>query len=270
LLSSLILDATGKEKDAGAVSTSTRVSTVTNNTHPGNMAMLYPYAITADADEENQQNDKVKDEGIPLVESSFAACNNVAFNDTAASPTPSPTPPVRAQMQPRQTEPGVVRVPGIDGDDSVTNATVASNRTDPNNPVSAELVDEDEERRRIQEMVDCEVAAQRERERMDQEEDIPEAEIVEEKYCSTRVKILSVFAVIFMVIVAIVLGTVLPQVIQTDKPTEAPTPSPQEVLNDLEVLLSSVSFDNGTALQTQSTPQNNALIWLANNTNLNS
>jgi hypothetical protein len=73
-----------------------------------------------------------------------------------------------------------------------------------------------------------------------------------------------------MVIVAIVLGTVLPQVIQTDKPTEAPTPSPQEVLNDLEVLLSSVSFDNGTALQTQSTPQNNALIWLANNTNLNS
>jgi hypothetical protein len=33
-------------------------------------------------------------------------------------------------------------------------------------------------------------------------------------------------------------------------------------------LLSFVSLDNGTALQMQSTPQNNALKWLANNTNL--
>jgi hypothetical protein len=31
-----------------------------------------------------------------------------------------------------------------------------------------------------------------------------------------------------------------------------------------------VSFDNGTALKEQSTPQNEALNWLANNTNLNS
>ena len=69
---------------------------------------------------------------------------------------------------------------------------------------------------------------------------------------------------------AVLLGTVLPKVLKPE-PKETPTPSPpQEIPQELESLLSSVSFDNGTALQTPSTPQNDALIWLANNTNLDS
>jgi hypothetical protein len=53
---------------------------------------------------------------------------------------------------------------------------------------------------------------------------------------------------------------------------KAPTStfSPQEVLKELESLLIPVAFDNGKALREQSTPQNNALNWLANNTNLDS
>jgi hypothetical protein len=66
--------------------------------------------------------------------------------------------------------------------------------------------------------------------------------------------------VVLIVTVAVVLGTVLPE-----KST-----SPQEVLQKLKSLLIPVSFDNGTALQTPLTPQNNALNWLAGNVNLDS
>jgi len=77
-------------------------------------------------------------------------------------------------------------------------------------------------------------------------------------------------AVVLMVTVAIILGTVLvPRIIMMDRASDPPTsPSRQEVLQELESLLLSVSFDNGTALQMPLTPQNMALNWLANNTNL--
>jgi hypothetical protein len=262
-----ILDAAGKEIDAGDLSTATRVSTATDTR---NVAMLEPSTINTEASQQNQQDH----EGIALDESPSTAGNNlISNNDTALStyiPTPAP---------PRQIEPGAVRVPGLDGqnadgndDDSETNMTAASSCVDPENPVSAELVDEDEERRRIQEEIDREVA-ERERERVEREGQIPEAEIVietedensiENSPCSTRVKILSVVAVVLLVIVAIVLGTVLPQLSEPEELTPGTVPpTPEDI-----ALLSSVSFDNGAALQTPSTPQNNALLWLSNNANL--
>jgi hypothetical protein len=79
--------------------------------------------------------------------------------------------------------------------------------------------------------------------------------VTEKQNCTTRVKIWSGVAVVLLVTVAVVLGTVLPE-----KST-----SP---LQKLKSLLIPVSFDNGTALQTPLTPQNNALNWLANNTHL--
>jgi hypothetical protein len=81
--------------------------------------------------------------------------------------------------------------------------------------------------------------------------------VTEKENCTTRVKIWSGVAVVLLVTVAVVLGTVLPE-----KST-----SP---LQKLKSLLIPVSFDNGTALQTPLTPQNNALNWLANNTHLDS
>jgi len=72
-----------------------------------------------------------------------------------------------------------------------------------------------------------------------------------------------VTVVLLLVIVGIVLGVVIPM---TLKPTSTPT-VPQDPLT---ALLSSVSFDNGTALQTSPTPQNDALKWLAGNTKLDS
>jgi hypothetical protein len=220
---------------------------------------------TAEGSHDILQNDNVEDQGISPVESPSAA--NVAAVATSFTTVP-------AHLEPRQTQPGAFRVAGIDGEgghdddteDIVTETTIESGIVDPNNPVSAEVVDEDEENRRIQEKVDREVA-ERERQRAEQEGEIPEAEIVTEKQnCTTRVKIWSVVAVVLLLTVAVILGTVLPQVLNA--PTS--TPSQQEIRKALESLLIPVSFDSGTAIRTASSPQNKALIWLANNTNLDS
>jgi hypothetical protein len=54
----------------------------------------------------------------------------------------------------------------------------------------------------------------------------------------------------------------------TIAPTVPPTAAPTSTLQGLIELLSSVSFDNGAALQTLSSSQDLAVKWLANNTNL--
>jgi hypothetical protein len=236
--------------------------TVSDNQSGHPPATLEPcVTITAEGSQDNPQNENVADQGIPPVESPSAA--NVAAVATSFTT-------VRAQLEPRQTQPGAFRVAGIDGEgghdddteDIVTEATtIESGIADPNNPVSAEVVDEDEENRRIQEKVDREVA-ERERHRAEQEGEIPEAEVVTEKQnCTTRVRIWSGVAVVLLVTVAVVLGTVLPQ--------KTPSPS-QKVVQELESLLIPVSFDNGTSLRTVASPQNNALNWLGINVNLNS
>jgi hypothetical protein len=247
--------------------------TVSENPSGHSPATLVPCVThTVEGSQDILQNDNVADQGIPPVESPSAA--NVAADASSCTT-------VRAQLEPRQTQPGAFRVAGIDGEgghdddteDIVTETTtIESGIVDPNNPVSAEVVDEDEENRRIQEKVDREVA-ERERQRAEQEGEIPEAEVVTEKQnCTTRVKIWSGVAVVLLVTVAVVLGTVLPLQIQanSNKTTDAPTPSPQEILKELENILVQVSFDNGTALRTASSPQNKALIWLSNNTGINS
>jgi hypothetical protein len=99
------------------------------------------------------QNDNVADQGISPVESLSAA--NVAAVATSCTT-------VGAQLEPWQTQPGASRVAGIDGEDEidddtediVTETTIESGIVDPNNPVLAEVVDEDEENQRIQEKVD--------------------------------------------------------------------------------------------------------------------
>lgn len=50
----------------------------------------------------------------------------------------------------------------------------------------------------------------------------------------------------------------------------AATPSAPDALLELTELLTFVSFDNGTALTTEGSPQNKAFHWLLNNTNLDS
>jgi hypothetical protein len=218
--------------------------------------ILKPPASATVKSQESEQLYRMLEEGTLLIDSSSMVHSKVAVSSRAAA-TSIPDP----AMPPQQTQPGAVRVGGIDGDNETGNAytetetTVESVAVGSTDPISAEVVDEDEERRKFQEQVAREVA-EREREHAEQER-------------NTRVKICRAAGIVLL-IVAVVLGTVLPKVLQPVNPTESQGPSPQELPQELVSLLSSVSFDNGTALQTQSTPQNDAVIWLANNTNLDS
>jgi hypothetical protein len=257
------LDVTEKEKAAADALTRNNRDSIGFETSME--ATIEPFA-TISARQEDQTIDNKLEEGTfgPNFEPVFGhdGTNNIP---AASIPTPPP---------PQQTQPGAIRVGGVDEEnadddnDSMTNVTVQNSSVDPNNPVLAEVVDEDEENRRIQEKVDREVA-ERERQRAEQEGEIPEAVVVE---FSTRLRIWSGVAVVLFVTVAVVLGMVLPPQIKanSNETTDPPTPSPQEVIQALESLLIPVSFDNGTALRTASSPQNKALIWLSNNTDLNS
>ena len=80
---------------------------------------------------------------------------------------------------------------------------------------------------------------------------------------------MTIAVVLVLAVVAIVVGSVIATSSSNSQKGEVPpTAAPTSALPGLIELLSSVSFDNGTALQTTSTPQNDALIWLSNNTNL--
>jgi hypothetical protein len=214
-----------------------------------NTLFLKPPATATVKSQEREQLYTMLEEGILSIDSFSMVHNKLAVSSHAAS-TSIPEP----AMPPQQTQPGAVREGGIEGDNETsyeyteTETTVESVAIGSTDPVSAEVVDEDEEKRKFQEQVAHEVA-ERERERAEQER-------------NTRVKICSAAGTL-LVIAAVVLGTVLSKVLQPANPK-------QELPHELVTLLSSVSFDNGTALRTQSTPQNDAVIWLARNANLDS
>ena len=91
----------------------------------------------------------------------------------------------------------------------------------------------------------------------------PVVEVVSDSRCNPKVQRLVIFGVV-LAIVATVLGIVLPRVLGSESTPPSPTAAP--IPKDLIDLLSNISFDKGEALLIPSTPQNNALIWLANNT----
>lgn len=138
--------------------------------------------------------------------------------------------------------------------------------------VAATEVDMDEENRQLEERFEREVQEKLEQQMAQRDNGnavVPEAEIVKGFWCSPRAKVLSAMAIL-LAIVGIVLGVVLPGLLEPPAPTAAPTPAPTSTEQVLTSFLSSVSFDNGAAVETASTPQNEAMIWLAGNVNLES
>jgi hypothetical protein len=120
--------------------------TTASDGQSGHPATLEPCVTTAQGSKDSLQDYDMADEGIPLVKSSSTANNNIAFN------TPPTT--VRTQLQPRQTQPGAVRVGGMDEENQIdcdnedieTEATIESGIVDTPpkpaiNPVEAQLVD---------------------------------------------------------------------------------------------------------------------------------
>mmetsp|Transcript_24729 Transcript_24729/g.44725 ORF Transcript_24729/g.44725 Transcript_24729/m.44725 type:complete len:586 (-) Transcript_24729:1742-3499(-) len=120
--------------------------------------------------------------------------------------------------------------------------------------IIADVVDPEEMNRELQQRLDEELA--------ERERNAALAEVVTGCWCSPRfMKLIAIGA--SLIILAVVLGTALPQVL---KPPEM-QPSPLPGLIDL---LSSVSPDGGAALKSDSTPQYDALNWLASNAKLDS
>lgn len=146
--------------------------------------------------------------------------------------------------------------------DVFTTTSTENAQTDQNAAVSAEIVDTEAENRKVQARIDKELA--------EREKNTPIAEVVSDRRFSPRVQRLGI-AGILLVIAAIVLAIVLSRLDPEPTPTLTPppptlTPPPPGLIE----LLSSVSPDGGAALNTISSPQSNALNWLAGNINLDS
>ena len=119
-----------------------------------------------------------------------------------------------APRAPRPIQPGAVSVrgPGMDAsvyddDDFMTTSSVQQPVQE--EAVSAEVIDPEEENRKVQERVEREVQETLERERIAREMNIPFAEFVVDRKCSPRVRRLFILGAL-LAIAAIVLGIVLP------------------------------------------------------------
>lgn len=120
--------------------------------------------------------------------------------------------------------------------------------------ITADVVDPEEMNRELQQRLDEELA--------ERERNAALAEVVTGCWCSPRV--MKLFAIgASLIIFAVVVGTVLPQVLKPPEMQSSPLPG-------LIDLLSSVSPDGGAALKSDSTPQYDALNWLASNAKLDS
>ena len=173
---------------------------------------------------------------------------------------------IRETLEPLSIQPGAVAVagPGVDVSESkdddftTTSPSVEQTAEESHGAVEAELVDVEGEKRRFQQSLERELA--------EREMNTPVAEVVSDRWC-TRPKVQRyVMLGVLLAIVAIVLGIVLPQALKSESTT--PSPSPALIRSDLTDLLSTVSLDGGVELTTPSTPQNDALNWLAGNVNL--
>lgn len=148
----------------------------------------------------------------------------------------------------RVSQPGAFAVGG-GGDDGVTTFTSFS-ESQGDDPVTAELVDLDVERRRVSQQV--ELGIRREL------ENTPVAEVVEEKWYHRRRTVIILLVLAIFAILAIVLAVTLPQ--------RGPPPSPVPSRESIIEILAPVSPDGGEALQMPGSAQNEALNWLSNDT----
>jgi hypothetical protein len=203
--------------------------------------------------------------------------------------------------------PGAFREGGLNNEDEdeEDERTIQTTTEPPIPPtLSAELVDAGEEERcrqdeinqafqkalqRERQLVQNQInqALQRERHQAVVAEVIPEVvpEVIPEVVSKRdkRWKFVGAFLLLVLIVMGVVLGimlhpnpeTLIPQNSTTPEPTtlepttpESTTQAPTSELQSLSEFLSSVSSDGGEALRNPSTPQYEALAWLAGNANL--
>lgn len=174
-------------------------------------------------------------------------------------------------------EPGAIRVAGINVASSVPNPALAEEPL-----VEAQPAVEREEL--LQELDQLEQDVE---DLEQQDQNLPEALVLTqsnetpvgeatssraEKKLSPRMRCTALGIVLLAFVgLGVGLGVGLPRQQSADaSTTSAPTMSPTTAISSLTELLASVSSDGGESLQIASTPQNEALNWLAGNANLTS
>lgn len=196
-----------------------------------------------------EEKEEVQEEVSP-----FPSGNNQENASTLERSTRTPRPPARTVV------PGAFAVGGDGVDDILSQGDIESAAGTIEFIPEAEVVDAAEENRKRREQVEREVQLGLERERVERERNTAVAEVVTGFWCSPRAKRLAIVGLVLATI-AIVLGLLLT--------ADVLEPAPKSPLPDIVDLLSAVSYDNGQALLTTSTPQNKALLWVANNSNIN-
>jgi hypothetical protein len=209
---------------------------------------------------------------------------------------------------PTPTRPGAERVDGpgtrVLDDDTIT-VTIGEDEDGTIEPspitLSAQLVNNVEEEHRVVQNflqnavvadIVTEIAPDRDEESGDENDDANDGDLPKRWFaiCVIFLIVVAIFLIVIAVTVSLALVLPLPEPtapgpttpvpttpvptnpapaqppVPTLSPTPAPTLSPEAFLSDL---LSSISFDDGVALSTPSTPQSMAFYWMVtNNTNL--
>ena len=163
-------------------------------------------------------------------------------------------------QRPCNVRPGAFAVHGSDVEDHLGLDVLTTSSTMPPSlvtPVTAVVVNPDEENQILEERLQRELQAERERAAV--------AEIVIEKKTWGWKRLTCLVGAILIAVVGVVLAVSLtrPQPTAIPGPTPAPTLAP--LPHDIVELLSSVSFDQGASLRNDTSPQSEAARWLANN-----
>jgi hypothetical protein len=102
-----------------------------------------------------------------------------------------------------------------------------------------------------------------------EQEEEEDATGMQKLYRNSRIQCMALSALLLVIVVGIVLAIVFTRD-ASDVPEPTPTTPAPTPPSSLVEMLSTASLDGGEALLTLSTPQNEALNWLASNTNLDS
>lgn len=187
---------------------------------------------------------------------------------------PRPRPPIDLSM------PGAYREGEVSSDSFSSTDRPTTDTPEADHPVlvTAEMVDEDEEEERIRQL------EEQNRQFRERENDaayatvLGKGEILKSFFNlrdpEFRRQRICGFGFLILIVAGVTVGLVLtrkgpPSGPITPAPMPAPTPAPTSLLHgSLSGFLADISLDDGAALFDQSTPQFQAVQWLANDTNL--
>jgi len=179
---------------------------------------------------------------------------------------------LREAVQMERVKPGAVAVCGLNHDvegdldnEAFIITTTESGTTPmyPDFPIAAELIENNDENYERIEKELCKHSEQLQQV-LAERENTAVAQVIDTSESSKAIRGQRIKWMVAIGLILVVVGIVLGVVIPMSSATPSPTPPPQDLID----LLSAASLYGVASLQNPSTPQNEALMWLANNIKL--